>query len=64
MVFTVIEFYFPLRRNNGHSDPGMMKVAGCMQKSTAVMQIMSSLVRVPEIQATMAELSKEMMKVS
>ena len=34
-----------------------------MQKSTAVMQMMSALVRMPEIQATMAELSKEMMKV-
>ena len=42
---------------------GMMRVAGCLQKSTVVMQAMSSLVRLPEIQATMAALSKEMMKV-
>jgi hypothetical protein len=42
---------------------GMMKVAGCLQKSTVVMQAISSLVRLPEIQATMAALSKEMMKV-
>jgi hypothetical protein len=42
---------------------GMLKVAGCMQKSTAVMSIMSSLLRVPEMQETMAQLSKEMTKV-
>lgn len=40
----------------------MLKVAGCMQKSTAVMSVMSSLLRVPEMQETMAQLSKEMTK--
>jgi len=38
-------------------------VAGALQKSTEVMKAMQSLVKIPEIQATMRELSKEMMKV-
>jgi len=38
------------------------KLAGSLQKSTEVMKSMNSLVRVPEMQATMASLSKEMMK--
>ncbi|XP_016334186.1 charged multivesicular body protein 3-like, partial [Sinocyclocheilus anshuiensis] len=39
-----------------------LRVAGAMQKSTEVMKAMNSLVKIPEIQATMTELSKEMMK--
>lgn len=39
-----------------------IRVAGSVQKSTEVMQAMQSLVRVPEVAATMRELSKEMMK--
>ncbi|VDP91969.1 unnamed protein product [Echinostoma caproni] len=40
----------------------MGKMAGCMQQSTAVMKAMSQLVKVPQLQKNMRELSKEMMK--
>ncbi|XP_004082340.1 charged multivesicular body protein 3 isoform X1 [Oryzias latipes] len=40
----------------------VVRVAGSLQKSTEVMKAMQSLVKIPEIQATMRELSKEMMK--
>ncbi|XP_062863421.1 charged multivesicular body protein 3 [Trichomycterus rosablanca] len=40
----------------------VLRIAGALQKSTEVMKAMQSLVKVPEIQATMRELSKEMMK--
>ncbi|KAA0711451.1 Charged multivesicular body protein 3 [Triplophysa tibetana] len=40
----------------------VLRVAGALQKSTEVMKAMQSLVKIPEIQATMRELSKEMMK--
>lgn len=40
----------------------LLRVAGAMQKSTEVMKAMQNLVKIPEIQATMRELSKEMMK--
>ncbi|AWP16513.1 putative charged multivesicular body protein 3 [Scophthalmus maximus] len=40
----------------------VLRVAGALQKSTEVMKAMHSLVKVPEIQATMRDLSKEMMK--
>ncbi|XP_024123692.1 charged multivesicular body protein 3 [Oryzias melastigma] len=40
----------------------VLRVAGSLQKSTEVMKAMQNLVKVPEIQATMRELSKEMMK--
>lgn len=40
----------------------LLRVAGSLQKSTEVMKAMQNLVKVPEIQATMRELSKEMMK--
>ncbi|XP_008281903.1 charged multivesicular body protein 3 [Stegastes partitus] len=40
----------------------VLRVAGALQKSTEVMKAMQSLVKVPEIQATMRDLSKEMMK--
>ena len=39
-----------------------LKVAGSLQKSTEVMKTMQQLVRLPEIQKTMMEMSKEMMK--
>jgi len=39
-----------------------IRVAGSVSKSTEVMQAMQSLIRVPEIAATMREMSKEMMK--
>ena len=41
----------------------VLRVAGSLQKSTEVMKAMQSLVKIPEIQATMRDLSKEMMKV-
>ncbi|CAK6956999.1 charged multivesicular body protein 3 [Scomber scombrus] len=40
----------------------VLRVAGALQKSTEVMKAMQNLIKVPEIQATMRELSKEMMK--
>ncbi|XP_043919921.1 charged multivesicular body protein 3 [Protopterus annectens] len=40
----------------------VLRVAGSLQKSTEVMKAMHNLVKIPEIQATMRELSKEMMK--
>ncbi|KAL2099349.1 hypothetical protein ACEWY4_005829 [Coilia grayii] len=40
----------------------LLRVSGALQKSTEVMKAMQSLVKVPEVQATMRELSKEMMK--
>lgn len=46
-----------------HWFTAVLRVAGAMQKSTEVMKAMNSLVKIPEIQATMRELSKEMMTV-
>ena len=40
-----------------------LRMAGALEKSGEVMKYMQQLVKVPEIQATMQELSKEMMKV-
>ncbi|XP_028657400.1 E3 ubiquitin-protein ligase RNF103 isoform X2 [Erpetoichthys calabaricus] len=40
----------------------VLRVAGTLEKSTEVMKAMQGLVKIPEIQATMRELSKEMMK--
>uniref|UniRef100_H0ZKP1 Charged multivesicular body protein 3 n=2 Tax=Estrildinae TaxID=40155 RepID=H0ZKP1_TAEGU len=40
----------------------VLRVAGSLQKSTDVMKAMQNLVKIPEIQATMRDLSKEMMK--
>ncbi|XP_069571000.1 charged multivesicular body protein 3 [Brachyistius frenatus] len=40
----------------------VLRVAGALQKSTEVMKAMQSLIKIPEIQATMRDLSKEMMK--
>lgn len=39
-----------------------LRVCGSLQKSTEVMQAMQGLIRVPEVAATMRELSKEMMR--
>ena len=39
-------------------------MAGSLQKSTDVMKSMQQLVKVPELQATMREMQKEMMRVS
>ena len=40
-----------------------LRLAGSLQKSTEVMKAMSQLIKVPEVAATMRDLSKEMMKV-
>lgn len=55
----------PLSRliNTSVCFPAVVRVAGALQKSTEVMKVMQNLVKIPEIQATMMELSKEMMKV-
>jgi charged multivesicular body protein 3 len=39
-----------------------MKMAGSIQASTEVMKEMSNLMRLPELQKTMTEMSREMMK--
>lgn len=39
-----------------------LRVAGALQRSTEVMQAMQRLVRVPEVAATMRDMSKEMMR--
>ena len=41
----------------------VVRVAGALQKSTEVMKAMQSLVKIPELQATMRDLSKEMINV-
>ena len=40
-----------------------VRVAGSLSKSADVMKAMHQLIKVPEIQKTMQEMSKEMMKV-
>lgn len=45
-------------------DPAaMVRMAGVMQRSTAVMKEVNMAIRAPELQRTMMEMSKEMMKV-
>lgn len=39
-----------------------LRIAGCLEKSTDVMKSMQALIKLPEIQKTMMEMSKEMMK--
>ncbi|KAJ3292519.1 Charged multivesicular body protein 3 [Borealophlyctis nickersoniae] len=39
-----------------------LKIAGTLSKSTEVMKLVNNLVKLPEIQATMMEMSQEMMK--
>ena len=40
-----------------------LRVSGALEKSTEVMKSMQTLIKVPEVMATMREMSKEMMKV-
>lgn len=40
-----------------------LRIAGALEKSTEVMKSMQALIKIPEIQATMRDMSKEMMKV-
>ena len=41
----------------------MAKVTGALQKSTEIMKLSNSLIRLPQISQTMREMSMEMMKV-
>lgn len=40
-----------------------LRIAGALQRSTEVMKAMQQLIKIPEVAATMRDLSKEMMKV-
>ncbi|KAG9338575.1 hypothetical protein JZ751_025633 [Albula glossodonta] len=65
MLFQVNEWALKIRKEMRVIDRqirALLRVAGSLQKSTEVMKSMQSLVKIPEIQATMRELSKEMMK--
>lgn len=42
----------------------MVKVTGAFQKSTEIMKTTNALVKLPQLNATMREMSMEMMKVS
>lgn len=42
----------------------MVKVTGAFQKSTEIMKTTNALVKLPQLSATMREMSMEMMKVS
>ncbi len=44
--------------------PALLRMSGAIEKSTDVMKAMQGLIRIPEIQASMMDLSKEMSKVS
>ena len=39
-----------------------IRITGAVEKSTAVMKSMSSLIKIPELQKTMGNMQKEMMK--
>lgn len=41
----------------------MLKVTGSLQKSTEIMKLSNELVKLPELSATMRQMSMEMMKV-
>jgi len=43
--------------------PAMMKVTGALQKSTEIMKLSNDLIKIPQISATMREMSMEMTKV-
>ena len=49
--------------NQMKGQAAQVRVAGSLSKSADVMKSMQQLVKVPEIQKTMQEMSKEMMKV-
>lgn len=42
----------------------MVKVTGAFQKSTEIMKTTNQLIKLPQLSATMREMSMEMMKVS
>lgn len=47
---------------NMKNQAAMLRVSGAMEKSSEVMKAMQALIKIPEIQQTMQEMSKEMMK--
>lgn len=47
---------------NMRTQAATIRMTGAIEKSTQVMQSMSKLVKLPELQKTMTEMSKEMMK--
>ena len=53
----VAKFFFNLLLKKGQ-----MRIAGSMKSSTEVMKAMGNLIKLPELNKTMQELSKEMMK--
>jgi hypothetical protein len=44
--------------------PAMVKVTGSFQKSSEIMKMTNQLMKLPQLSATMREMSMEMMKVS
>lgn len=46
-----------------HPFAAMLKVTGSLQKSTEIMKLSNELVKLPELSATMRQMSMEMMKV-
>lgn len=45
-----------------NSQASTLRLAGCLKSSTGVMKSMSALIKLPDVQKTMQELGKEMMK--
>ena len=50
-------------RSCGFPFVAQIKIAGSLQKSTEIMKMVNSLVKLPEIAGAMQEMSAEMMKV-
>jgi charged multivesicular body protein 3 len=48
---------------NGGDTPAMAKVTGSLQKSTEIMKLSNSLIKLPQVSQTMREMSMEMTKV-
>ena len=59
-MFPTIEVVYKF---NSFSFLATLRLAGTLEKSTQVMTSMQNLIKVPEIQATMMAMSKEMTKV-
>jgi division protein CdvB (Snf7/Vps24/ESCRT-III family) len=47
----------------GAYEAAMVKVTGAFQKSSEIMKVTNQLVKLPQLSATMREMSMEMMKV-
>ncbi len=59
----IIVYLSSLKLNFKSAWTATLRIAGALQKSTEVMKTMQQLIKIPEISATMRELSKEMMRV-